>query len=155
MNQKIETILNALKETPRLLKELISEIDPELYKQEIIKGKWTIHEHATHVAVGDIYGFQKRLEEFKQNDKPVFKPLSGDNFPKNFFIELDLNETLSDFFKLRQSTIDLAQTFNTGDWEKEAKHPEYKKYTPYSMLRHLLMHDHLHLYKIEDMGLGT
>ena len=29
---------------------------------------------------------------------------------------------------------------------------EYWKYTPYIMLRHLLMHDHSHLYKIEDMG---
>lgn len=69
MNREIETILNALSETPRLLKELITEIDSELYKEEIIKGKWSIHENATHIAVGDIYGFQKRLNDFKQEDK--------------------------------------------------------------------------------------
>jgi|GEM_PF-1848117 hypothetical protein len=51
MNRKIETILIALSETPRLLKELITEIGSERYKEKIIKGKWSIHEHATHIAV--------------------------------------------------------------------------------------------------------
>ena len=154
MNPKIETILNALNETPRILKELILEIDTTLYKKKIIKDKWSIHEHATHVAVSDVYGFQKRLEDFKQYEKPIFEPLSGDNFDDNFFIELDLEKTLNDFFKIRENTIELARAFDKNNWNKEAIHPEYKTYTPYIMLRHLLMHDHSHLYKIEDMGFG-
>ena len=154
MNPKIETILNALNETPRILKELILEIDTTLYKKKIIKDKWSIHEHATHVAVNDVYGFQKRLEDFKQYEKPIFEPLSGDNFDDNFFIELDLEKTLNDFFKIRENTIELARAFDKNNWNKEAIHPEYKTYTPYIMLRHLLMHDHSHLYKIEDMGFG-
>jgi len=154
MNREIETILNALNETPRLLKELIDEINPELYKEKIIKGKWSIHEHATHIAVGDIYGFQKRLEDFRQKENPSFEPLSGDNFDKDFFIQLDLIKSISDFFEIRQKTIELAKSFDSKDWDKLAIHPEYKIYTPYIMLRHLLMHDHNHLYKIEDMGFG-
>lgn len=154
MTNEIQTLLNALQETPRILKELISEIDSDLYKKEILNGKWSIHEHAAHVAVGDIYGFQKRLSEFKQQEKPIFEPLSGDDFPKEFFLDLNLEETLNEFIKVRQETIRLAKGFEERDWHKEAVHPEYKRYTPYIMLRHLLMHDHAHLYKIEDMGFG-
>lgn len=154
MKQGIESILNALNETPRLLKELISEIEPALYKKEIQKGKWSIHEHATHIAVADIYGFQKRLKDFATHENVVIEPLSGDNFDKDFFIKLDLNTALDEFFKIRQDTIALATTFNDADWNKLGEHPEYKIYTPYIMLRHLLMHDHSHLYKIEDMGFG-
>lgn len=154
MKRDFETILDALGETPRLLKELIDEIEPELYKQRIIEGKWSIHEHATHVAVGDVYGFQKRLEEFREQVKPTFEPLSGDNFDKDFFINLNLKETLNNFFTIRHQTIELAKSFDSNDWNKLAIHPEYKTYTPYIMLRHLLMHDHNHLYKIEDMGFG-
>jgi hypothetical protein len=152
MNREIETILNALNETPRLLKELICEIDPVIYKKKIVKGKWSIHEHATHIAVGDIYGFHKRLEDFKQEEKPVIEPLSGDNFEKDFFIKLDLEKTIDEFFEIRQRTTELARTLNPNDWKKLATHPEYKTFTPYIMLRHVLMHDHYHLYKIEDMG---
>ena len=154
MNSNIEPILNALSQTPRLLKELITEIDDELYAKQITKGKWSIHEHATHIAVGDIYGFQKRLKDFSIEERPTFEPLSGDSFNKDFFIKLDLQKALNDFFKIRQKTIELAESFDTNDWNKSATHPEYKIYTPYIMLRHLLMHDHTHLYKIEDMGFG-
>ena len=152
MNREIESILDALSETPRLLKELIDEIEPKLYKEKIIKGKWSIHEHATHIAVGDIYGFQKRLEDFRQKEKPTFEPLSGDNFDEDFFIKLELKKTINNFFEIRQKTIELAKEFDSNGWDKLAIHPEYKNYTPYIMLRHLLMHDHNHLYKIEDMG---
>jgi len=54
----------------RLLNELISEIDAELYKKNI-KGKWSIHEHATHIAIGDMYGFQKRLKDFREKEKRI------------------------------------------------------------------------------------
>ena len=123
MNQKIQPILNALAETPRLLQELILEINPKLYKKKIIKNKWSIHENATHIAVGDIYGFQKRLTDFKEQETPVFQPLSGDSFDKNFFMELDLKKAITDFFKLRQQTIELAKNFNSKDWNKPAIHP--------------------------------
>ena len=152
MNQEIESLLKALEETPRLLKELITEINPELYTKELIKGKWSIHENATHIAVGDLYGFQKRLVDFEEKECPSFEPLSGDNFPTNFFIEQDLLKTLEDFFKVRETTIELAYSLGKDKWHKKANHPEYKSYTPYIMLRHLLMHDHAHMYKIEDMG---
>ncbi len=154
MIQNIHPILNALEDTPRLLKELLSEIDPELYKLELVKGKWSIHENATHIAVTDRYGFQNRLNAFKTQEQPIIKPLSGDNFEKDFFLKLDLNRTVDAFYNMRQQTIALARAFNENDWHKLAVHPEYKTYTPYIMLRHLLMHDHSHLYKIEDMGFG-
>lgn len=155
MNHTIEPILDALQETPRLLKELINETPKERLQKELIKDKWTIHEHATHIAVGDIYGFHKRLEQFETEKRPIIEPLSGDNFPRDFFINLDLKTTVEEFFEIRSKTIALAKDLKPEDWHKEADHPEYKKYTPYIMLRHLLMHDHTHMYKIEDMGFGT
>jgi len=79
--------------------------------------------------------------------EPILKAL-------DFFLKLDVNKSIDEFYKIRQNTIALAREFSQNDWNKLAIHPEYKKYTPYIMLRHLLMHDHSHLYKIEDMGFG-
>ena len=137
------------------MKELITEIDSTIYKEKIVKGKWSIHEHATHIAVGDIYGFQTRLNDFRQEEMATFEPLAGDNFDEYFFMKLDLENAINDFFKIRQRTIELAKEFNSNDSNKLAIHPEYKTYSPYIMLRYLLMHDHNHLYKIEDMGIGN
>ncbi len=61
MNRENESILDALNETPRLLKECIDEIEPKLYKKKIIKGKWSIHEHATHIEDDYINGNSYRI----------------------------------------------------------------------------------------------
>ena len=87
------------------MKELITEIDSTIYREKIIYGKWSIHEQATHIAVGDIYGFQTRLNDFRQEEMPTFEPLSGDNFDEYFFMKLDLENAINDFFKIRQRTI--------------------------------------------------
>ena len=65
-----------------------------------------------------------------------------------------MNQEIKTILNALQETIELVKTFNEKDWNKLAIHPEYRIYTPYIMLRHLLMYDHSHLYKIEDMGFG-
>jgi hypothetical protein len=150
----IHPILSALAETPRLLKELVLEIPTEFHQKEVIPGKWSLHEHATHLCIGDLHGFQKRLPVFQDAKRPIFEPLSGESFPPDHFMKLDLMENIEAFFKIREETISMAMSFNADLWDKESDHPEYSRYTPYIMLRHLLMHDHAHLYKIEDLGYG-
>lgn len=149
---KIETLLNSLETAPILLSELLKEIPLELYQKQIIKGKWTIHEHATHIATVDLYGFHQRLKDFKSQEYPIIKPMSGDNFEEGFYKKLDLEATIQEFYNVRAETIALAKNLAITDWSKKAKHPEYKEYTPYKMLRHLVLHDYAHLSKIEDMG---
>ena len=45
--------------------------------------------------------------------------------------------------------------FDVEHWTRKAKHKEYIEYTPYIMLRHILMHDHFHMYRIEELWLTT
>ena len=152
--KNIAPLLEGLSQTPRLLKELILEFPEEKRIEQVMPGKWSLHEHAVHMAISDVYGFQKRLRQFLEEDVPVIEPLSGDTFDKDFFIKKDLMNALDDFFPMRQETIELAQQFPNGLLDKRANHPEYEVYTPYIMLRHLLMHDMYHMYKIEDLGFG-
>ena len=106
------------------------------------------------MCIGDVHGFQKRLPEFLSSNRPKFEPLSGESFPVDHFMKLDLMANIEAFFEARKTSIQMAQSFHPELWDKESDHPEYAKYTPYIMLRHLLMHDHAHLYRIEDLGNG-
>ena len=151
---EINHLIENISKTPILLKELISELPKDRLTKELKKGKWSIHEHATHVAISDIYGFQKRLKQFSEEENPTIKPLSGADFDKAFFINLNLNDTLEQFFEHRKETIEMARSLPTELMTKSAYHPEYDIYTPYIMLRHLMMHDHYHMYAIEDLGYG-
>ena len=150
-----EEIITMLAATPRLLEELINEIPPVQLKQHRIKNKWSIHEHACHIAIGDQYVFHPRLRAFINETDPTFTPYSGESFEKDFLIKMDLEKALINFKKLRMQSIELAKHFDRTQWQKESHHPEYSIYTPYIMLRHFLMHDYFHMYRIEELWLTT
>ena len=149
----LHKILSSLEQTPSILKNLISQIPEELHKIKRIKNKWSIHEHACHIAIGEKYGFLKRIELFKKEERPQIEPLSGESFPPEFYLQMDLQSALTEFESLRKKIIDISNNLEESIWNKEADHPEYKMYTPYIMLRHLLMHDHYHMYRIEELWL--
>ncbi len=142
-----------MEQSPIILKNLLMQMPSDLYKVKRISGKWSIHEHACHVATGDQSGFIDRFKQFIKEQKPRIKPLSGDNFPPDYLIKMDLNEALDIFFRTREELISLVSTADESIWTKEAEHPEYQIYSPYIMLRHRLLHDHFHMYRIEELWL--
>ena len=66
---------------------------------------------------------------------------------------MDLNKALEEFIQYREQLIEMVCNLEDHLWYKNGKHPEYTLFTPYAMLRHRLFHDHLHLYRIEELWL--
>ncbi len=151
----INHIINGLEQSPIILNNLLSQIPPKLIMEQRIKSKWSIHEHACHVATGDQSGFIDRFRQFLNESQPRITPLSGESFPADHLLKMDLNEALAKFFEKRKELISLVKSADASIWSKKAEHPEYYDYTPYIMLRHRLMHDHYHLYRIEELWLTT
>ena len=151
----INQILSCLEHSPVLLRNLLTQISPELYKVRRIKNKWSIHEQACHIATGDQIGFIDRLNLFINEPKPIITPLSGESFPANYLIKMDLAEALEMFVEKRKELLSLAKSVDSTIWDKKAEHPEYKIFTPYIMLRHRLLHDHFHMYRIEELWLAN
>jgi hypothetical protein len=151
--EDIEQILGCLEKTPRILAGLLAQIPAEILKKRRIGNSWCIHEHACHVATGDRIGFMDRLHRFLDEECPVFVPLSGESFPPDHLMEMSLASALDRFFEERPESIGLARSLEPSLWGKEGRHPEYITFTPYIMLRHRLMHDHYHMYRIEELWL--
>ncbi len=151
----IETKLQILAEAPNLLEDLLAEIPNDLLKIRRIKGKWSIHEHACHLAEAQrmIIG---RFKRFKQEKNPTFVPyLPGTTVPDDNLAKMDLPEQLADFRANRQVMVDLLRSYTEADWSNEGSHPEYKQINALLWLRHVLMHDHFHMYRIEELWLTT
>ena len=146
-------ILSCLEKTPDVLKELLAGVPGSLLKKRRIGNAWSIHEHACHIATGDQIGVLDRLEQFREEDCPEFVPLSGESFPPDHLLKMDLDQAMARFFSDRAELLRQARNMDATLWDKESNHPEYIRFTPYIMLRHRLMHDHLHLYRIEELWL--
>lgn len=148
-----DLMIRNLADGPLLLKDLLKEIPEDQYKVQRIPNKWTIHEHVCHLADIEMMMYD-RLLTFKNVDYPVFQPfLPGTNVGDEHLIKENMNKALERYSEHREKMVQLARSFGPQDWIKEASHPEYEVYTPKILIRHMLMHDHLHFYRIEQLWL--
>jgi uncharacterized damage-inducible protein DinB len=151
---KRQDIISIITKAPSLLRELISEIPENMLKEKRRPGKWSIHENACHLA--EVHPMMiERFRRFKSEKKPEFKPYlpGSDTTPDDNLIDLDLAECLQRFEKDRAVLLSIVSTFSEGNWLNEAQHPEYIKFTAEIFLRHIMMHDQLHMYRIEELWL--
>ena len=148
----IEEILVCLEKSPLLLKNLVASIPRELLKKNRIPGKWNIHEHACHL-VGVQPMFIERFRMFKQHQEPVFEVYIPGKTVQEDLMSMDLDDSLGRFEGYRDELIRQVKSMDKDLWQRHGRHDEYIEYTPYIMLRHILSHDHVHMYRIEELWL--
>jgi uncharacterized damage-inducible protein DinB len=150
----IDEFLGTLEKAPAILKDLVESVPQEMLKERRTAGKWCIHEHACHI-VNVQPMLTDRLKRFISEDRPEFRIyLPGKTTDPNELMEMDLDETLENFPRLRSEFVELYKTLNRNDWHRKAVHPQYSEYTPYIMARHVMLHDQTHMYRIEALWLA-
>ncbi len=149
----IHDVLTCLQRSPTILHALLSGIPDEKLDVRRIPDKWSIHEHACHLV--DVQPMLiDRMRTFKREAQPVFTPyLPGDTDSDAHLMQMNLADTVAKFDTCRQELVAVAGTFLQEELDKFGRHPEYTQYTPRILLRHILMHDHLHMYRIEELWL--
>ncbi len=154
--EQIQSKLEVLKKAPDFLEELVGEVPDDRLKKRRIPGKWSIHEHACHLPDAQQM-ILERFQTFKEVPSPKFTPfLPGtDDTPDDHLQNMDLQKALQDFSTGRHKLVALLETFTEEDWKNEGYHPEYEQYNPRLFLRHVMMHDHFHMYRIEELWLTT
>lgn len=151
--QEIDGVLKNLERAPGVLRGLIEEIPETFHKQNRIPGKWSIHSHACHlIAVQPM--ILARLNRFLKEDKPEFKPyIPEQELGEAALLQMDLNESLELFPEYREELFERVKKATPEFFSKPSHHHEYREYTPFIMLRHIMMHDYLHMYRIEELWL--
>ena len=153
MHSDLSKISDGLEAAPALLANLIDQVPRDLYQQQRIPGKWTIHEHACHLVDAQKM-INSRFLTFQQQESPEFEVyLPGATFKDDYLMSMDLPDTIHKFPLIRSELMEIIGSYTSEIWERNAKHPEYKEYDPYILLRHTLMHDHFHMYRIEELWL--
>jgi hypothetical protein len=153
----VSQLLQALKVTPDLLEDMIRRVPASRLKAHRIKKQWCIHSHACHI-VGVQPMLMGRLQRFIKEGHPSFTPYFPDKEgedPEAGLLRLDLQACLREFHGHRSELMAFAEKAPEGFWEQKAHHPEYDEYTPLILLRHMLMHEHLHMYRIETLWLTS
>lgn len=144
-------VIDALRRAPEIVVPLVREAPPEILKRRPSPKRWSIHEHACHLA--HVHGlFFERLDRMLGEPQPVIRPyLPGDQDPDDFLLEMNLDDSLHRFADDRRKLVERLELLSPQDWARTADHPEYSAYSVFIMFRHLALHDFLHAYRIEEL----
>jgi uncharacterized damage-inducible protein DinB len=139
----------ALDNNKKILRQFVARMtEQELDRR--IKDYWTIYEHVDHLVVCQKM-YIGRIEQFMTEKNPVMKPYTPDDKPKAEGGAKSVKELIAEYCSLRDKQIKLVKKAKKEVWEKTGSHEEYEKYTFEILIRHMLVHDSYHMYRMEEL----
>ena len=149
----IAAILEALEGSITIFSDLLQSIPAEVLDIKRGEGFWSLHEHAAHLADVQPMGLE-RMRRMLTEDVPEFVPFVPD---QNEEIEKpplpSVSEIIANFRAGREKQLEMLRNASPEDWKRTAVHPEYEQYGLFIFARHILMHDHWHMYRMEELWL--
>ncbi len=144
-------IVEALERAPRIIIPLVRQADPAILKRRPPSGKWSIHEHACHLAAVHPLFFQC-LERMLAEENPAITSYDpGRDDPEDALLQVDLEEALQRFERDRSRLVERLRQLKPAEWARTAQHDEYNSYSVFTMFRHVALHDFFHAYRIEEL----
>lgn len=152
--QDIPDLLEGLRRSPNILSAFVRTIADEKMNRRRGDGFWTIAEHVNHL--GTVQPMMlDRIQRFKNEDQPRFTPYTpGDDETDTLPPQIETGAALEQFAHVRDQQLALLEKADDAIWQKTAFHPEYEQYSLYILARHILTHDHWHMYRMEELWLA-
>ena len=144
-------LINALETAPGVIIPLIREVPPQILKRRPSPTKWSAYEHACHLSQSDA-PFLARLDLILSTPAPFIKTI--ENSPEDeagAMLEVDLDERLDTYVRERAALVTRLKKLSPDEWQKTAEHEAFDHYSVWIMFRHLLNHEMLHAYRIEEL----
>ena len=146
-----DVLISALATAPGVIIPLIREVPPQILKRRPSPAKWSAYENAVHLSQTDA-PFRARLDLILSTPEPYIKTI--ENSPEDeagAMLEIDLDESLDSYVRERASLVERLKKLSPEEWQKTAVHEAFDHYSVFIMFRHLLNHEMLHAYRIEEL----
>ena len=145
------TLISALETAPGVIIPLIREVPPQILKRRPSPAKWSAYEHACHLATSDVL-FLERLDLILSAPAPYIKSAApSPEEEAGALLNLNLDERLDSYVRERAALVERLRKLSPEEWQKTAEHEAFDHYSVWIMFRHLLNHEMLHAYRIEEL----
>jgi uncharacterized damage-inducible protein DinB len=149
--EKTTTLTASLEYAPGIIIPLIREVPPAYLKRRPAPQKWSVHEHACHLATAD-GPFLARLDLMLSAPAPfIHSMLPSPEEEAGALLDVDLDKALDRYVSERAGLVRRLKELSLEDWQRTAVHEEYSHYSVWIMFRHLLTHEMLHAHRIEEL----
>ena len=144
-------LISALETAPGVIIPMIREVPPQILKRRPSPAKWSAYEHAVHLSQSDVL-FRDRLDLILSSPEPYIETkLNSPEEEAGSMLDIDLDASLDRYVRERASLVLRLKQLSPDQWEKTAVHEAFDHYSVFLMFRHVLNHEMLHAYRIEEL----
>jgi hypothetical protein len=144
-------LISALSTAPAVTIPLIREVPPQILKRRPSPTKWSAYEHAIHLSQSDA-SFRARLDLILSTPEAFIKTIENSAEDEaGAMLEIRLDESLARYERERISLVERLRRLSPEESQKTAVHEAFDHYSVFIMFRHLLNHEMLHAYRIEEL----
>jgi len=148
-----QKLIASLEAAPDIIVGLVREVAPQNLKRRPAPSKWSAHEHACHISTGHEV-FLSRLELMLSDPHPQIKSMEPTpDEEAGSLLSVDLDEALGRYVRERVQLVERLKELSAEDWLRTAEHEAFSHYSVYIMFRHVLIHEMLHAYRIDELML--
>jgi DinB superfamily len=146
-----DALISALETAPGVIIPLIREVPPQILKRRPSPAKWSAYEHAIHLSQSDS-SFLARLDMILSTPEPLIETIENSAEDEaGAMLDIDLDESLDRYVNERAALVTRLKQLSPDEWQKTAVHEAFDHYSVFIMFRHLLNHEMLHAYRIEEL----
>ncbi len=148
MVYSIEDTIDILSRTPRVLRELLEDLDPKWVNFRKHGQAFSPKDVIGHLILGEKNDWILRLKIIlSPEDRKEFPPFERKGFDRN----LRLKQCLDQFERLRTQNLDILKSNVTvNDLKKTGIHPEFGEVTLEQHLATWVVHDLTHIFQITE-----
>ena len=148
-----QTLIATLEAAPGIIIGLIREVPSQNLKRRPAPNKWSAHEHACHISTGQAV-FLARLELMLSEPHPQIRSMEpSPEEEAGSLLSVDLEESLDRYVRERGLVVKRLKELSAEDWQRTAEHEAFSHYSVHIMFRHVLVHEMLHAYRIDELML--
>lgn len=148
-----QTLIASLEAAPGIIIGLVREVPSQNLKRRPAPNKWSAHEHACHLSGGDAI-FLERLELMLSDPHPQIKSMEpSPEEEAGSLLNIDLDKALDLYVRERARVVKRLKELSPEDWQRTAEHEAFSHYSVFIMFRHMLVHEMLHAYRIDELML--
>jgi hypothetical protein len=139
-------LIAALRGNVQVLRGLVGSMTEEAIVRRI-QDYWTVREHLEHLVICQAM-LLGRMGQFLAEERPAMKPYNPDGAPP---ATKGIASLLDEFEALRAKQIALIEDASEAVWKRKGTHPEYRDYGFEILVRHTLLHDSFHMWRMEEL----
>jgi len=148
-----QKLIASLEAAPGIIIGLVREVPLQNLKRRPAPNKWSAHEHACHISSGHAE-FLSRLELMLSDPHPRIKSMEpSPDEEAGSLLNVDLDQALEQYVQERALVVKRLKELSAEDWQRTAEHDAFSHYSVHIMFRHMLVHEMLHAYRIDELML--